>query len=276
VSLSVLEIDDARLDRLDATTHAPAWPNAAPRSRVEPATVEPPAVESLSHTVAPTTEAGQALGGALRRVADALIAESSRLNELDQAVGDGDIGVSLARGARAMLDAIPSLPLDDPAPSLHALSVLLQRSLGGTSGPLYAMALLRASSRLREDPTDWSGALSAGCLGISELGGAGAGDRTMLDALIPASEAFEAAIKAGNSNADALRQAIAAAQSGATSTASMSPRKGARATSAIAPSATPTQGPRRGGLASGCDSRIFGMKSSGSPSSSPNSDSDRL
>ncbi len=226
VSISVLEVDDARLVRLDASTDAPAWPNAAPRSRVKPPKVEPPAVESLSHTVAPTTEAGQALGLALRRVAEALIAESSRLNELDQAVGDGDIGVSLARGSRAMVEAIPTLPLDDPAATLHALSVLLQRSLGGTSGPLYAMALLRASNRLREDPTDWSGALRAGCLGIMELGGAVPGDRTMLDALIPASEAFEAAIKAGQSPAEALSGAIAAAESGAKATASMPPRKG--------------------------------------------------
>jgi dihydroxyacetone kinase len=218
VSLSILEVDDARIARLDASTDAHAWPNAAPRSRVEPGRVEPPAVESLSHTVAPTTVAGRALGDAIRRIADALIAESSRLNELDQAVGDGDIGVSLARGARAMLEAIPGLPLDDPAATLHALSVLLQRSLGGTSGPLYAMALLRASGRLKEDAADWSGALKAGCLGITELGGAGAGDRTMLDALIPASEAFEAG--------QSLSDAIAAAESGAASTASMSPRKG--------------------------------------------------
>jgi triose/dihydroxyacetone kinase / FAD-AMP lyase (cyclizing) len=226
VSLSVLEVDVARLGKLDASTDAPAWPNAAPRNRVEPVKAEAPVAEAVSHTLAPSTEAGRALGNAIRRVADALIADSPRLNELDQAVGDGDIGVSLARGARAMLEAIPGLPLDDPAATLHALSLLLQRSLGGTSGPLYAMALLRASSRLREDPTDWSGALKAGCLGITELGGAQVGDRTMLDALIPASEAFEATIKTGQSNTDALIQAIAAAESGAKATASMSPRKG--------------------------------------------------
>ena len=51
VSLSVLEVDDVRLARLDAQTAAPAWPNAAPRSRVEPVKVEAPVVEAVSHTV---------------------------------------------------------------------------------------------------------------------------------------------------------------------------------------------------------------------------------
>jgi dihydroxyacetone kinase len=226
VSLSVLEVDDARLKRLDAPTEAPAWPNAAPRSRVEPTSVGPIAVEPIADSDGPTTAAGLALGLALIRVSAALITDSSRLNDLDQAVGDGDIGVSLARGARAIVEALPTLPVDDPAATLHALSVLLQRSLGGTSGPLYAMALLRGSSRLRDDPADWSGALNAGCLGIIELGGAGPGDRTMLDALIPAAEAFEAAIKAGQSTAEALSKAIAAAESGAKATAAMAPRKG--------------------------------------------------
>ena len=226
VSLSVFEVDDTRLARLDASTDAPAWPNAPPRARVEPAAAEIPSAQPSPQPVPPSTGAGQALGDALGRAAEALIAESSRLNELDQAVGDGDIGVSLARGARAMIEAIPTLPLDDPTATLHALGVLLQRSLGGTSGPLYAMALLRASGRLRDDPDDWSGAFKAGCLGIAELGGAGQGDRTMLDALIPASDAFESAIKAGQSPGDALSPAIAAAEAGAKATASMPPRKG--------------------------------------------------
>ena len=226
VSLSLLEVDDARLERLDAPTDAPAWPNAAPRSRV--GSVSAPPVPPGPSRVAepPWTKEGHALGTAIEKAAEALKAEASRLNELDQAVGDGDIGASLTRGANAVIEALPRLPLDDPAATLHELGAILQRSLGGTSGPLYAMALLRAAGRLREDPGDWAGALRAGCLGIEELGGAKPGDRTMLDALVPASDAFETAIKAGSSPSEALREAALAAESGAWSTARMNPRKG--------------------------------------------------
>jgi dihydroxyacetone kinase len=88
------------------------------------------------------------------------------------------------------------------------------------------MALLRASIWLRDQPGDWSGALHAAHLGIAELGGARTGDRTMLDALVPASDAFANAIKAGQTPAEALRAAVDAAESGAKATAAMEPRKG--------------------------------------------------
>ncbi len=71
VSISILEVDDERLDRLDDPTDAPAWPNAAPRSRVEPSSAEPLAVEPLPDPGPPSTEAGRVLGLALRRVAEA-------------------------------------------------------------------------------------------------------------------------------------------------------------------------------------------------------------
>ncbi len=225
VSLSVLVVDDGLLAGLDASTGAPAWPNAAPRSRVERDDRPSAVVSKPAPPVVPPTAAALALGSALRKVAEALIAGSPRLNELDQAVGDGDLGVSLARGSRALLEALPALPLDDPAATLHALGVLMQRSIGGTSGPLYAMGLIRASARLR-DPDDWAGALASAGQGIAELGGAASGDRTMLDALIPAAEAFQVAVNAGSSPGEALIRAIEAAESGARATASMPPRKG--------------------------------------------------
>src|SRR5207302_10146832 len=116
-----------------------------------------------------------------------------RLTELDQFVGDGDLGISLARGARAVVDALPSYPLDDPAATLHALGLTLQRTLGGTSGALYALFFLRASTRLRagqaDDPHAWADAPRAGAAAIAELGGAGPGACTILDALIPVSAA---------------------------------------------------------------------------------------
>ncbi len=231
VSLTVLPVDDRRLARLDAPTDAPAWPNAAARPRSRSTTASPePSPTPKPAAGAPRTAPGRRLGAAIQAAARSLIEAEARLTELDQAVGDGDIGISLTRGARAVLEALPSCPLDDPAATLHELALTLQRALGGTSGPLYAMLLLRAAACLRSnDPeaaTTWAEALRAGGAGIGELGGAAVGDRTMLDALVPASEALASGLHAGRSPVAALSEAVAAADRGAEATASMIPRRG--------------------------------------------------
>jgi dihydroxyacetone kinase len=231
VSLTVLPVDDQRLARLDAPTDAPAWPNAAARPRSRSTTASPEPSPTLKPAAgAPRTALGHRLGAAIQAAARSLIEAEARLTELDQAVGDGDLGISLTRGARAVLETLPSCPLDDPAATLHELALTLQRALGGTSGPLYAMLLLRAAVCLRSnDPeaaTTWAEALRAGGAGIGELGGAAVGDRTMLDALVPASEAFTSGLHAGHLPVVALSEAVAAADRGADATASMIPRRG--------------------------------------------------
>jgi len=231
VSLSVLPVDDRRLARLDATTDAPAWPNAANLPRTESRQVTPgPSKPEKLRTGEPRTALGQRLGTAVRAVAESLIEAEGRLTELDQAAGDGDLGISLARGGRALLEALPFCPLDDPAATLHELALSLQRCLGGTSGPLYAMALLRAAAYVRShDPGSamtWAEALRAGGEGIMELGGASLGDRTMLDALLPASNALITGLVAGQESLQALRESVLVAEREADATASLVPRRG--------------------------------------------------
>jgi dihydroxyacetone kinase len=233
VSLSVLPVDDKLLSRLDAPTDAPAWPNAAakPRTPKSDAAPSPPMWPAVStEPSAPRTPFGKRIGTAMRVAADALIDAAPRLTQMDQVVGDGDLGISLERGARAVLEALPSYPLDDPAATLHALALTLQRSLGGTSGPLYAAFFVRAANRLREGGGEnlrtWAEAFEGGCAAIAELGGAGRGDRTMLDALLPAAEAFSAAVEAGGSVGKALRTAADAATAAAQLTANLMPRCG--------------------------------------------------
>jgi dihydroxyacetone kinase len=161
---------------------------------------------------------------------NALIVAAPQLTQMDQVVGDGDLGISLERGGRAVLQALPTYHLDDSAGTLHDLAMTLQRALGGTSGPLYAAFLLRGAGVLRrgpvEDSATWSEAFLAGCAAIADLGGAAPGDRTMLDALLPAAEAFERAVHAGQPTAEALRAAAAAAMAGAKATTDMMPRRG--------------------------------------------------
>lgn len=231
VSLTVLPVDDHRLARLDAATDAPAWPSAADRPRSRSTVAAPAPTPEPGPSAGPSTTAtGRRLGAAITAAARSLIDAEARLTELDQAVGDGDLGISLTRGARAIQDALPSCSLDDPAATLHLLALTLQRALGGTSGPLYAMLLLRAAASLRSnDPgsaTAWAEALQAGAAGIGELGGASVGDRTMLDALVPAAEALMSGLRAGNAPMSAMDEAVAAAERGAEATASMTPKRG--------------------------------------------------
>jgi dihydroxyacetone kinase len=233
-SLTVLPVDDRRLALLDAPTDAPAWPNAAgrPRCRESPPIEAEPPPTSLppAAPAALQTSLGKAVAAAVRTAADALIAAAPRLTELDRAVGDGDLGISLERGARAAQRALPTYPLDDPAAGLRALSATLQRSLGGTSGPLYAAFFLRAAAVLERrgaaDPAAWAEAFQAGCAAVAELGGAAPGDRTMLDALLPAATAFQEALASGAALASALGAGAAAAAAGARATAAMVPRRG--------------------------------------------------
>jgi dihydroxyacetone kinase len=234
VSLSVLPVDDERLVLLDAPTDAPSWPNVAarPRRRSPPTVEAPPPVRPATPPAPtrPQTAAGLALESAILTATQALIEAGPRLTAMDQVVGDGDLGISLERGSRAVRQELPTYPLDDPAAALHALAMTLQRSLGGTSGPLYAAFFLRASASLSrgaaEDAQTWATAIQAGCTAIAELGGAAAGDRTMLDALLPAAAAFQGGVSAHRTRAEALRSAAEAAAAGVRATAQMIPRRG--------------------------------------------------
>ncbi|PTL75297.1 dihydroxyacetone kinase subunit DhaL [Vitiosangium sp. GDMCC 1.1324] len=226
-SLSLLRVDDARLHRLDAVSGAPAWPGngkIAPARRSQPVPPAPPAPAG-THEEHP----GMArFRQAVLAVADAFDAAEARLTELDSAAGDGDLGISLARGAAA-LRALPESSWTSPSRALTAISGALRRSIGGSSGPFYATALLRAARHLADtspDATAWAEAFQAGVEAVAELGGARPGDRTMLDALRPAADAFSQALKAGKPPAEAWDACVQAAEKGAEETSRMKPRLG--------------------------------------------------
>jgi dihydroxyacetone kinase len=135
------------------------------------------------------TEAGKKTRQAIEAACQALLAAEGELTEMDRVTGDGDLGASMARAARAVQDGVASYPADDAAATLKALGHTLRRELGGSSGPLYGVLFLRCGSVLETTratgPAKWAEALDQGCRAISELGGAKPGDRTMLDALDP-------------------------------------------------------------------------------------------
>lgn len=229
-SLSLLRLDETRTERLLAPTAAPAWsPPTVPAAQARRAgPVDIGTDQAEPGPAWATTEGQAAFGQAIRAVAAALKSAEPELTRLDSAVGDGDLGISLTRGAQSMEAAFDTLDLQHPARALAQLAALLRRSLGGTSGPLYTMALLRAATSLAgeksvDDPDAWARALKAGYEGMMALGGAAPGDRTMLDALVPAAQAL------ADTRGDAPARIAAmheAAIAGAEATRTMLPRRG--------------------------------------------------
>jgi triose/dihydroxyacetone kinase / FAD-AMP lyase (cyclizing) len=229
-SISLLRVDDDRLALLDDQTQANAWPRGGSVSsniRIEaPHTASN---ETVTDSREGTLRWVAKLKPALTGVADALNAAEPRLTELDSLAGDGDLGFSMKRAADAIV-SLPESALADPACALAALGGALRKAIAGSSGPFYATALLRASRCLssHQQPTaqNWAQAFGEAVEAISELGGAKAGDRTMLDALFPAADTFAQELRAGKPPEVAFSSAVTSAQRGAEATATMKPRAG--------------------------------------------------
>lgn len=230
-SLSLMRVDDARLALLDAATDAPAWPG--PGRVASPAASAASSAPREAAAANATQGRGSSVNEPLRRAvlaaADALTANEDKLTDLDARAGDGDLGSSMTRGAAA-IRALPDSAWSTPESALSSIGHALRRAIAGSSGPFYATATLRAARTLagKANPaaSDWAQAFSEAVAAISELGGAKPGDRTMVDALRPAADAFAAAVRAGQSSRQAWTAAAAAARAGCEATARMQPRLG--------------------------------------------------
>ncbi len=232
-SISIMRVDNERLRWLDTPVSAPAWPNVPVRAP-SPCQARTIAAESAvgrtSSSARDLLVAPRAITRAIQAASAALLDAEDLLTEMDREVGDGDLGNNLARAARALQARAPQLPLDNPVEALKEIGIVLQDVMGGSSGPLYGVLFLKAAAALdtrgMNDLTNWAAAVEAGCVAISEIGGARPGDRTMLDALVPFAETLATEAAKNTPLADALTAASAAAEEGARKTASMLPRRG--------------------------------------------------
>jgi triose/dihydroxyacetone kinase / FAD-AMP lyase (cyclizing) len=232
ISITVLGVNDEWLRWLDAVTAAPAWPNALKqRPGQPPAQI---AGEVSTKVSLPTgrgaqSEAGRKTKQAIEAACKALLGAEGELTEMDRVTGDGDLGTSMERAAKAVQGAVGSYPLDDVAATFRAIGHTLRRELGGSSGPLYGVLFLRCGSVLEKSVAtglaQWTEALDQGCRAISELGGAKPGDRTMLDALDPFVKALKKGV-GGKASREAIMAAVEAAERGVEATARMKPRLG--------------------------------------------------
>ena len=174
-----------------------------------------------------------ATGDAVRwveRSAEVMVAEREYLTKLDSAIGDADHGANMSRGFRAAVEKLSAGPPAEPAAVFKSVGMTLLSKVGGAGGPLYGsffMKLAEPVGGIEElGPEQWAAALRAGVDGVRARGKAELGDKTMVDALMPAVEALETAVAEGASLSAALERSAAAAEQGARATVPLVARKG--------------------------------------------------
>jgi phosphoenolpyruvate---glycerone phosphotransferase subunit DhaL len=162
----------------------------------------------------------------VRTIAQTAVDNETYFCELDAVVGDGDFGYSLARGFEIVLSDWDELGYEDPGGLLKKTAIVLSKRIGGTSGPIWGTAFLRAGATLPADPTsaDTIAALRAAIEGIKQRGDTDLGDKTLLDALVPAVDELERALEEGAP--DALPRAAATAREAAEATKGMLAQRG--------------------------------------------------
>ncbi|SEN79570.1 dihydroxyacetone kinase [Loktanella fryxellensis] len=211
VSVMAVEEEDAAL--LQVPCSMSAWPGCV---KIAPETVLP-----LPDGLAPIKalpSAHEKTKAFLIGCCNVLIAAEDDLNALDAKSGDGDTGSTLSGASRALLAAMDSLPLADHTQLYRAIGQELSQTMGGSSGVLLAI-FFAAAGDASSSGMPMRQALMAGLERMQEIGGAKSGDRTMIDALIPALTAME----------DSLGAAAKAAREGANHTATLTRANAGRA-----------------------------------------------
>ena len=166
----------------------------------------------------------------MREIEASVRAERDHLVQLDAAIGDADHGINMARGFEAVVQALGTDAGSPPGKLLVLAGRTLVSTVGGASGPLWGSAL-RSGGRTLGDQATFDGAqlvevLAAALASVKDLGTAGLGDKTMVDALEPAVDTLRERIAAGDSVGKALDDAAAAAEAGMRATIPLQARKG--------------------------------------------------
>lgn len=168
--------------------------------------------------------------GALNHAADIIEQNKQHLTELDGAIGDGDHGINMSRGFSFVKKTLDEGSFETAADLFKKCGMALVAHVGGASGPLFGTAFLRASMTLKDKTEvgveDYINLLKASIEGIKMRGKSDAGEKTMLDALIPAYEAGEAAVKQGKDAPEVLQDVKDGAEKGLKETEKLIAKKG--------------------------------------------------
>jgi phosphoenolpyruvate---glycerone phosphotransferase subunit DhaL len=162
----------------------------------------------------------------IRRFADVVSENRMELVRLDTAIGDGDHGTNMDRGMKKAVEKLDGTDGGDIGADLKAVGMALVSSVGGAAGPLYGTLFLQmGSASAGKDELDldgWTAAVEAGVKGVQSRGKAEPGDKTMIDAWLPALDA----LREGGDLGEALARAADAAEEGMKATTPMEARKG--------------------------------------------------
>ena len=213
-SLSLLKLDPAREAALCSAVSPRAWLSPVER---KPIAILPCPAGAGTEQPAPSNDAR--MERIVRAACERLVCLEAELNRLDARAGDGDTGSTLAAGARSVESRIGQLPLADRSATFAAIGAILGTGMGGSSGVLLSIFFTAAGQGLAEGRSIPE-ALLAGLDRMTFYGGAGPGDRTMIDALAPALSALAAG---------SLAEAAKAARAGAEATKTMTRARAGRA-----------------------------------------------
>lgn len=166
----------------------------------------------------------------LRAFADAIAENRAYLTQLDSDIGDGDHGTNMDRGFQAVRAKLPELADKDIGSILKTVGMTLVSTVGGASGPLYGTFFLQAGTsaagKLELSLADWTALLQAGVDGVIMRGKASLGDKTMVDALVPALQALKEAAARPAGLPVAVRESADACEQGMLATTPLVARKG--------------------------------------------------
>ena len=162
---------------------------------------------------------------------DTINANRAYLSEIDGLIGDGDHGVNMSKGFTLCGEALRGTPeLPGLAEGLDTLAMTLLEGIGGSMGPLYGSFFMGLAETLSGketlDATLFGEALANGVAGVETVGSAKVGDKTLMDTLVPARDAYQAAVAGGADFSTALSAMIDAAEKGWKSTKDLQARLG--------------------------------------------------
>jgi dihydroxyacetone kinase-like protein len=193
------------------------WITLADLSHVRQGAAMPKAtfgdVETVVHTIATTA-----------------VENEKYFGDLDAVVGDGDFGYSMARGFELVVTGWDDFDRTDIGTFLKKIAVMITSRIGGTSGPIWGTAFLRAGTTAGAvtelEPAQVVAMLRAAAEGIKARGKSDVGDKTLLDALVPVTDAIERSIADGQDPQSTLRAAAQVAREAAEATRAMEARRG--------------------------------------------------
>jgi phosphoenolpyruvate---glycerone phosphotransferase subunit DhaL len=170
----------------------------------------------------------------IKTISDTAIENEKYFCELDAVVGDGDFGYSLARGFEQVRDGWDGFDRTDPGTFIKRVAVVITSRVGGTSGPIWGTAFLRVGAAIGDKTQvtadDVIAALESAIAGIKQRGGAEVGEKTLLDALVPATEQLKTSLEASDGSrasvAKAIGEAAATARDAAEKTREMIAQRG--------------------------------------------------